>query len=224
MARYSTDLIGSEGVGGDEGEDGWMISYLDVLTLIIALFVLLLAFADHNQPDQGAEADATAPQVMPFVDRSGLLPELTGLNPHYERLQRAVQALELQGVEARLDQEGVTLRLDERLLFESGQAELTEAGHAALEQLQPVLGSVDGEISVEGHTDNVPISTARFPSNWELSSARALSVVHALKDSGADPTRLRAIGYGETRPIEPNDSAAGRASNRRVELVLRQSG
>lgn len=223
MARYSVELIGTEGVGADDSEDAWMISYLDVLTLIIALFVLLLAFADHNEPDQGAESDARAPEILPHVQRSGLLPELTGLNPHYERLERAVQSLELQGVEARLDPEGMTLRLDDRLLFESGQADLTAAGREALAQLQPVLTSVDGQISVEGHTDNVPISTARFPSNWELSSARAISVVRFLTEQGSSPDRLRAVGYGETRPIAANDMASGRAANRRVELVLRQT-
>lgn len=223
MARYSTDLIGNEGASGEDSEEGWMISYLDVLTLIIALFVLLLAFADHNEPDDGAAADARAPRVLPHADGSGLLPELTGLNPHYERLERAVQALQLQGVEARLDPEGVTLRLDDRLLFESGQAELTTAGQEALTQLQPVLASVNGEISVEGHTDNVPISPRRFPSNWELSSARAISVVRYLKDAGTTADRLRAIGYAETRPLESNDSAAGRAANRREELVVGQA-
>ncbi|EWG98544.1 hypothetical protein Q427_29990 [Halomonas sp. BC04] len=85
-----------------------------------------------------------------------------------------------------------------------------------------MLGAFEGDVSVEGHTDSIPIATARFPSNWELSSARAIAVLRYLAELGIDIERLRAVGYAETRPLESNDSAEGRAMNRRVELLLKQ--
>lgn len=224
MDRYSAELIGTETAPDSGGSDDWMISYLDVLTLIIALFVLLLAFSDQSlsKGGEGIAGEGLRPEHQGLLpDRSGLLPEETGVNPHYEALERSVQALKLQGVEAQMNPEGVTLRLDESLLFDSGRAQLTESGREVLQALDEVVLDFDGEISVEGHTDNVPINTQRFPSNWELSSARAISVVRFLQRQGVDPSRLRAVGYADSRPLANNDTAAGRAANRRVELLLR---
>ncbi len=231
MSRYGTHLIGTEGYTEPEGDDGWLLSYLDVLTLIIALFVLLLAFSETSprlaQMDEDSESPAAATataQRIPMTDRSGLLPEDMGLRPQQQQLEQRIRSLELQGVDATPTPEGVTLRIADNLLFDSGQAELTEAGKGVVAQLQPVLASFEGEISVEGHTDSIPISTPRFPSNWELSSARAISVLRFLQEQGIDQERMRAIGYAETRPLESNDSPAGRAANRRVELLLRDGG
>lgn len=89
-----------------------------------------------------------------------------------------------------------------------------------LQQLVPVFNSSQHNVVVVGHTDSVPISSARFPSNWELSSARAGSVVRYLQANGVDGRRLRAVGYADTQPLADNASAEGRARNRRVELVL----
>lgn len=107
-------------------------------------------------------------------------------------------------------------------MFASGQAELTAQGRGVIESLVEVLESFDGQISVEGHTDNIPIATARFPSNWELSAARAIAVVRHLESEGLDIYRMRAVGYADTQPMENNTTPEGRAANRRVELILRQ--
>ncbi|HBP78262.1 MAG TPA: flagellar motor protein MotB, partial [Halomonas sp.] len=119
-------------------------------------------------------------------------------------------------------QEGVTLRIDDSLLFPSGSDVLTPQGQVVLERLSPVLQAFDGQISVEGHTDNVPIATARFPSNWELSVGRAIAVVRQLERQGIAISRMRAVGYADTQPMESNATAEGRAANRRVELLLKQ--
>jgi chemotaxis protein MotB len=112
------------------------------------------------------------------------------------------------------------LRIADHLLFDSASASLTPSGKATLAQLTDKLGAFPGRISVEGHSDNRPITTSRYPSNWELSSARASAVLRFLTQQGIDATRLRAIGYADTKPLSSNDDARGRASNRRVELVL----
>lgn len=126
----------------------------------------------------------------------------------------------LEGIEVIRVAEGLNLRIQDRLLFRSASDELTEAGTEVVERLVDILQRHEGTISVEGHTDSQPIRTSRFPSNWELSSARALAIVHQLRRAGIAMERLRAIGYAETRPLADNDSAEGRARNRRVEVVV----
>ena len=197
----------------DEGE-GWLTSYLDVLTLLITLFVLLLSMSETGAGDDAASEQATAstgpasPGVLPRND--GLQPRFSGLN--------------VDGVSVDEDDSGITLRINNRLLFASGEASLTAGGRTVLRELVEQIDSFEGRVSVEGHTDNVPISTARFPSNWELSTRRATAVLRELVDNGLSRKRLRAIGYADTRPLESNETAGGRAANRRVELLLSRSG
>jgi chemotaxis protein MotB len=115
----------------------------------------------------------------------------------------------------------VRFRIRSELLFASGDAGLTPEGRALVDSLLPTFNlAIDHNIVVEGHTDNLRISTDRFPSNWELAAGRAGSVVRHLESRGLNPTRLRATGYGETRPIAPNTTAQGQSTNRRVELIL----
>ena len=107
------------------------------------------------------------------------------------------------------------------ILFGSGQAELSEDGAAAIREVGSILATLPGRrFQVEGHTDNVPIKTARFPSNWELASARALSVVQTLVAGGMSPTQLSAASYSQYRPVAENDAAEGRSANRRIEIVM----
>jgi chemotaxis protein MotB len=113
----------------------------------------------------------------------------------------------------------------DKILFDSGKAALKPAGIKVLQQIGDILNSaVDKNIQVEGHTDNVPISgglAARYPSNWELSTARATTVLHFLQDKvGVSGERLSAVGYGEYQPISSNATAKGRAENRRIQIVL----
>ena len=115
-----------------------------------------------------------------------------------------------------------TVQLKDKILFASGSATLGAEGRDALRRVAEALRNLQGKvIRVEGHTDNVPTgSGGPFPSNWELSTARALAVVHALKDAGVDPTRLSGAGFAEFQPIATNDSPEGRSLNRRIEIVL----
>jgi chemotaxis protein MotB len=115
----------------------------------------------------------------------------------------------------------LVLQLPNEVLFESGQAELKSAGKAALQQIATALHSLpDRQFQVSGHTDNVPISTGQYPSNWELSAKRAINVVKLLIEQGVGPQQLSAAGYGEFDPIVGNESDAGRAKNRRIEITL----
>ena len=107
------------------------------------------------------------------------------------------------------------------VLFASGKADLSEGGKAAVAEVGGVLASIpERRFQVEGHTDNVPIKSAAFPSNWELASARAITVVRALVEAGVLPDKVNAAAYGEFRPVAANDSAEGKASNRRIEITV----
>ena len=114
----------------------------------------------------------------------------------------------------------VEIELKSRILFASGSAELARSAEPILLQLADIIRGFDYPVRIEGYTDNVPIGTRQFPSNWELSTARASSVVRLIASAGIDPLQLTASGYGEFRPITSNDTEQGRADNRRVVIVI----
>jgi chemotaxis protein MotB len=115
---------------------------------------------------------------------------------------------------------GVEMEINASALFNQGEADIQPEAKKTLADAARVLGDNDYAIEVEGHTDNLPISTARFPSNWELSSARASSVVRLFIDQGVAAKRLKAVGSADNHPVLPNDSAEGRARNRRVTITV----
>lgn len=130
-----------------------------------------------------------------------------------------------EGVTMDRENGAVRVTLADTLLFPSGSAELSPTGRVLVEELSATLMEGENFIIVEGHTDNVPISgalTETFATNWELSAARALAVVRAMEDAGADPARLEARAYGEHRPVAENDTAEGRAVNRRISILIEQ--
>ena len=122
-----------------------------------------------------------------------------------------------------VEERGLVVSIQETLLFDSGSAVITAQARDILEKVSNVLGAEPNQIKVEGHTDNVPIHTAQFPSNWELSVIRATNVVQILQSDGITPDRLSAAGYGEFRPIVANNTDAGRGKNRRIDLVILRS-
>lgn len=113
------------------------------------------------------------------------------------------------------------VKMSDKILFDPGKVKLKEDGQAALKQLAEVLKDIqDRDFLVAGHTDNIPIKTRQFPSNWDLSAARAVQVVKFLQKEGVDPKHLAAAGYSENDPVEDNSTEDGRRSNRRIEIVL----
>ncbi|MFZ3130852.1 MAG: flagellar motor protein MotB [Desulfosporosinus sp.] len=119
-----------------------------------------------------------------------------------------------------IEERGLVVSIQETLLFESGSADITARARDILNKITTVLAVAPNQIKVEGHTDNLPINTAKFPSNWELSVIRSINVVHILQYDGISPNRLSAVGYGEFRPISSNDTDAGRGKNRRIDLII----
>ncbi len=202
----------------EEGE-AWLVTYLDVITLVLVFFVVLLTFADFTESD--VEVDEPTPES----------PAETFPEPEPEPApepEPMIEALSLHdpvtGIDVISQDDRITLHIGEQLLFESGEAGLMDEGEDVLADIAETLAQFAHPISVEGHTDNVPIATLAFPSNWELSAARAASVLRHLANEGIARERMRAVGYADTQPVAENATAEGRARNRRVELVIHLEG
>jgi chemotaxis protein MotB len=147
--------------------------------------------------------------------------ELEKKSSEYETMAAALRGqIESGRVELTELRGKMTVKMKDKILFSSGSATIGKDGKSALAAVAEVLRGVEGKVfRVEGHTDDVPLGRGAY-TNWELSTARALAVVRYLQDQGVDPARLAAAGYGEFKPIAPNDTAEGRSQNRRIEIVL----
>lgn len=131
------------------------------------------------------------------------------------------EEIEAEILEILVFEDGVMIRVRESDAFPSGSAELQAGFRPVLDKLQTILGDTDGRIIVAGHTDNLPINTLAYPSNWVLSAARSASVVHYLAETSfTDPSRIEIRAYADTQPVAPNDSTENRAKNRRIEINL----
>lgn len=218
-----------EETGG--GAPGWMTTYGDLMSLLLTFFILLMTFSSIELTKfkaamgslQGAlgvlETDRGRVTYMEeFVAyRKNVLSQTLG------EIELYLKRNQLQGlVYVTQVKEGIRFRLSDPLLFDSGKADLRPVGYGVLSRIADIILKLPCEVIVEGHTDNVPIHTSQFPSNWELSAARAVSVVKYLALSeGISPSRLSAVGYGEHRPLVPNTTLENRAKNRRVEVFIR---
>ena len=228
--------------GGHENAERWLLTYADLITLLMVFFVVLYSMSSADATKfqkisaalqqafnidvlQGATNTALldgAAQPAPPVD------DLINNNdvPEVNRLKSGIDAA-LQGqaqapdVSVGTDKEGVVVRLSGSYLFDSGRAELKPNSLAVLDAIAAELKLQPNMIRVDGHTDSTPIDSPRYPTNWELSTARALAVTRYFAETdGIRATRLMAAGFGEFRPLVPNDTREHRAMNRRVEIHL----
>ncbi|MFA7270034.1 MAG: flagellar motor protein MotD [Sterolibacterium sp.] len=232
-----------------ENLERWLVSYADFITLLFAFFVVMYSLSVINegkyrllsnsivaafnknvvQVDVTPVASVGVPQIM--LNKPSI-----AINPKYEEEKRqakskmrniAREVMDALGPLAREGQVrvtegllGVTIEINASLLFSPGEAKLAPSAAAALSSVAQVLSPTDFPILVEGHSDNLPISTPMFPSNWELSGARASSVVRLFIDSGVAAKRLTATGYADQRPVEDNATPEGRGRNRRVAITI----
>lgn len=230
-----------------ENHDRWLVSYADFITLLFAFFVVMYALSSLNEGKyrvlsnslvtafRSAESTGGGPMILPN-------PQLTSIRPSLRPKTTAQQAREAQaermkkvatdvtqvmspyatqGQVAVIETErGITVEISDSLLFSPGRAELAPAAEQAIQAVGAVFATTAFPVTIEGHTDNLPISTPSFPSNWELSAVRATTVLRIMMSAGVTPDRLTAIGYGDQRPVAGNDSAEGRARNRRVAIQL----
>jgi chemotaxis protein MotB len=212
---------------------GWMITYGDIMTLLLTFFVLLLSYSTVQEDrfrralSSFQEALGMLPEERSLIEFEAipLIREIPAIPPReiIRRVRNAVYAAGLKGrVKVLRDKDGVRITIMSPILFDSGKADLRGEALSVLDEIIMILKESPNAVVVEGHTDNLPIKTERFPSNWELSTARAISVSRYLFETGGfDPARFVVAGYGQYHPVAPNDSARGRRENRRVELLLK---
>ena len=218
-----------------EPSDRWLVSYADFITLLFAFFVVLYAMSSVqeqkvNQLSQsiGHALGMRTAQRPPLAPPEVMAPtESSTQRAHRQMktmalaLDERLSALVRQGsVRVTRSIRGINIEINAAILFAPAEARLNPASIAALESIADVLRSHSNAIEVEGHTDNQAINTAAYPSNWELSAARASRVVRLLLASGIDETRLLAIGHAANRPVASNDTTEGRLRNRRVEIQV----
>ncbi|HZZ84643.1 MAG TPA: OmpA family protein [Anaeromyxobacteraceae bacterium] len=183
----------------------WLYSYADLMTQLLIFSILMVTVVGLKESPAEAKADGRQAQLEKTVR-------------DVEKYVQESKFRDAMAVDRAADR--LVIRMKSAILFDPGQATLTGDAQEVLGGLVKVLGKVPSPLRVEGHTDDVPIQSAKFPSNWELSTARAISVVRYLQDQGIPKERLSASGQGEFHPIIANDNAEHRALNRRVEIVV----
>lgn len=215
------DLGGDHGPAhAEEGEGNWLVSYADMMTLLVGFFVILLSFAkvDEEKFDmiRKMSIEFGGTYEVPFSDTAERLKkemERLGKGEHFTIKQTA---------------RGIEISFKGTMFFDTGSAELKADATDLLGKIIPMIKSesIEFNVTVEGHTDDVPITTTIYRNNWELSGARACRVLERFESSGFEKRRLLAVGYGETRPVVPNRDPSGvaipanQSLNRRVVIKL----
>ena len=209
-------------------DDSWMISYIDVFVLMSTVFVMLLVLSRtdlaENLAQQSAGSQSPGEQVIDVSDLAfSSEVEQTKSQDWIDGLSVSIKENGLGELVTLIRDSNFTeLAIQSRVLFSSGTSELTRSGEDVLEKLVPVLKDSDGLVFIEGHTDDHPISTSRFASNWDLASARATEVLQFFVAEGIKKSRFRAVSYGDTKPLVENTSEANRQRNRRVSLMIQR--
>lgn len=230
----------------EEASEAWLLPYSDLLTLLLALFICLFAMSqtDQKKVTEMAQAFSAAfnsggpsffNKMGPNEGRMANIPsdddkgnsayiqENQQLQQVQQKMEEYIKQNNLQDqLSTQLTEDGLMIRIGERALFPSGSATLGNQAQKIVPVVADLLGTLNERVIISGHTDNVPINTAQFPTNWDLSAARALNFMKHLlgQNANLDPRRFSAIGYSEYRPIADNNTEEGRQQNRRVEILI----
>lgn len=196
---------------GGQGE-GWLISYADFVTILLILFVAIAAQGLHSA--QAEMKPQPARQVPPR-------PQPASHQASHQALVQANEKLRSQGLDSHLEARGLVISLPQAVLFPPGEDHVVATALPVVSQIAEVLASVPNKVSLVGHADSTPIHNRRFRSNWELAAARGVDLLRVLSTRyGISESRLSVQSYGSNLPKDSNDTVAGRAENRRVEILL----
>jgi chemotaxis protein MotB len=241
LAEADNDRDGDDTLG--EGA-GWLATYADMVTLLFAFFVLLFAMSSTQQdsfkeliqslrsalgvqmvPEAGTREGLVMHQIPEEEPRTQAVDEAGGmvqkeLDEIVSQVHELIMFNQLGGkVRVVENATGAIITISDLLLFPAGRAQMSEEGLRMMKKIYKILSQFSYRIKIAGHTDNVPIRTEQFASNWELSANRACEVVRFLIENGIDPRLISAEGFAEYRPVASNDTPDGRAQNRRVEII-----
>lgn len=235
---------GGHGGGGHASSERWLLTYADLITLLLAFFIILYAMSksDYHKVSDLSRSMSSAfhatsggsKDVMPPADPNVLpggfsvLPESAQMMQMQELVEKKIIKENgkdaMKDVTTTVNERGLVISLASSAFFESGDATLRPETIGVLKSVAALLNAAGKNIMIEGHTDNTPIHTAMYPSNWELSTARATSVVKWLITTyHLPPDRLSAAGYGEYHPLVANTTPENRTKNRRVDIVILRS-
>jgi chemotaxis protein MotB len=215
-----------------ENLERWLLTYADLITLLLAFFIVMYSMSRVDAKRFGKMAEALNgvlkggttvldKQATSTQKGHGLL-QLGDLNMIQKQIEKRFSKLGREDVvQTEITERGLVVHIMESALFKVGSATLEPKAKDVLDIVYEQMKGIPNHVRIEGHTDDRPINTALFPSNWELSTARATEVVRYFIDKfNFPPDKLSALGYGEYRPIRPNNSIENRAKNRRVDIVI----
>jgi chemotaxis protein MotB len=216
-----------------ENLERWLLTYADLITLLLAFFIVMYSMSKVDAKKFGKMREALSGVLRGGTvaikkgDQMGALPgsgvlSIGNLKTLGEEIEKGAKEIgEEKLLNAEVSERGLVIHIMESALFKSGSAQLEPRARAILDLIAGKIKELPNHIRIEGHTDNRPINTAKYPSNWELSSDRATQVVRYLVESHFfDPKRISALGFGEFRPIALNDNDENRSKNRRVDIIV----
>lgn len=224
--------------GGHANSERWLLTYADLITLLVAFFVIMygMSATDSKKFNQlvGSMQKAFNVDVLQGQSDAGLnefggpnlIPMSAKERSDFQFITKELETFsESAGIgeelQVSVNKEGIIISLSGNLLFNSGRTQLRMESRDILDKVIQIVSGMPNQVRVEGHTDDIPTNSTLYPTNWELSSARALMVVRYMTDfGGLDPARLSAVGYGEFRPIASNLTPEGRGRNRRVDILI----
>ena len=215
--------------------EGWQVVYTGFILILLCFFIMLTSFASLQSSKVTRFARSFSDAVSIFNAGKSLEHGETMIHTQamvvdkedkiamlFQKVKIYGSESGLQDIQLRSTKRGVVMTLADHMLFNSGDAALSDNAHLLLDRISQIIKKLKVHVDIEGHTDNRPINTAVFPSNWELSTARAVNVLRYLIDStGIDPSQLSAVGLSEYHPVADNGSDENRARNRRVEIIFR---
>ncbi|MCL2219367.1 MAG: flagellar motor protein MotB [Chitinispirillia bacterium] len=216
----------------------WMATFTDLMSLLMCFFILIMSMMTIDPAKFNTVAASfqnafsgvleSFPQVL--ITKDVYIPKMGGDQQNKrmaidaaQKVKEVVKKEDMgEAIKVQVTESGIAIKLADPVAFESGSADVNPKLYGVLADIAKIINEAPtSQVRVEGHTDNVPIRNARFPSNWELSSARALNIVRQMANTGGvDPGRMSAIGYGEYRPIVPNTTPENRKQNRRIEIYV----
>jgi chemotaxis protein MotB len=234
MGLQRRHLLNRQIQGSKPVNQGWQIVYTGFVLIMLSLFILLTSFAslDPSKITQFVDSFSNAVSVLGGgrsiqKSRTFLPTQVDALSKQdltaelFEQVRRFSEEEELDQVLLHHSDQGVVMTLIDNLLFDSGKTDLTRDAYPLLQKIARLIDHVRVPVEIGGHTDDRPIQTALFPSNWELSTARAVSVLrYLIEHHGVDAQRLSAVGFAHYQPVSPDDGPLHHAMNRRVEFVF----
>jgi len=208
----------------EEASPHWTMSYSDMVTLLLVFFVLMLAYSRMSQAKFSSAINSIRKSIALNKEKVKLIKEGDPAKLLND-LKKGIEALEIpkdirDQIKIFKIEEGVLIMIGNPAMFERGKADLRPQILPVLYEIAKIIKDRPFDVSIEGHTCDLPIFSPEFKSNWELSSARALNVLHYFEKCGVDPYRMQAVAHAYTRPIAPNDCEENRRKNRRVEIKL----